>query len=296
MAEKKQPHMAGAELTLLTVVVIWAVNFPVAKLGIAGLGVTVFNFCRFLVATTVLMILHRTTSSWTPVRTEDRGKIIVVSILSTIVYQVAFVVGLSLTSAGNSAVILSTAPLWILFFSSRMNNERIEKSMWIGMTASLAGIIMIIVGSGKNIELGSSGIAGDLITLAAAALWGLTTNLQKPLLGTYPAIQLNLIMAIFGTAGLTVIALPDLYSLDLTSVEPSYVAAAVASGALSIGIANMLWSVGVKKIGPSKAGNFGNLVPVLAFLIAYLALDEHILFLQVVGSAITIGGVWLARS
>jgi drug/metabolite transporter (DMT)-like permease len=295
MSRDERAHQRGAEFILFTTVVIWAANFPLAKWGIGGLGFAVFNAMRYVVAFLVLVLIYLARSSWTPIIRKDRGKLITVSILASIVYQCAFILGLSLTSAGNSAVILSTAPLWIVFLSSRMNKEQIRKSMWVGMVVSLCGIVMIVVGSGKNIEFGTSGMAGDLITLVAAMLWGLTTNLQKPLLARYSAVQLNLIMVSAGAVGLSIIAAPDLFSRNLAGVEASYFSAAVASGALSIGLGNMLWSVGVKRIGPGRAGNFGNLVPVLAFLIAYLVLDERILVLQIAGAAVTVGGVWLAR-
>jgi drug/metabolite transporter (DMT)-like permease len=231
-----------------------------------------------------------------PVRKEDRSKILVISIATSLIYQMTFVFGLSLTSPGNSAVMLSTAPLWIVFISSWMHKERVVARVWAGMIVSIAGVVTIVLGSGVEIGFGSSSAAGDLITLAAAMLWGLTTNMQKPLLATYSALQLNLIMVLFGAVGLTVIAIPDLLIAGQPSIDGSFYLAGVASGALSVGVANMLWSIGVKRVGPSRSGNFGNLVPVLAFIFAYLAFGEPVRLIQGVGAAVTLAGVMIART
>lgn len=295
MKEPVEGRDLRAEITLVVVVALWAANFPVAKFGIDGLGVFAFNSIRYIVASLVLCIVFFLRSGWTPLRREDLGKIVVVSLVSSIVYQMVFIVGLSLTSPGNSAVLLSTAPLWIVFISSVLHKEEIRRNVWIGMAVSLFGVLLIIFGSGKEVTFGSSGAGGDLITLAAAILWGLSTNLQKPLLVNYSALQLNLIMILVGAAGLTLIAIPAFLSIDLRAIDGSYYTAGIASGALSIGVANMLWSVGVKRLGPSRAGNFGNLVPVLAFVFAWAAFGEPIQLQQGIGAAVVLGGVMVAR-
>ncbi|MDH4070707.1 MAG: DMT family transporter [Ignavibacteria bacterium] len=295
MTEQAPVRDLRAELALIVVVTLWAANFPVAKWGIEGLGVFAFNSLRYIVASLVLSVIFFARSGWTPLHREDLGKILVVSFIASLVYQMVFILGLSLTSPGNSAVLLSTAPLWIVFISSIMHKEEIRRNVWIGMAVSLCGVLLIILGSGKEVTFGSSGVAGDLITLGAAMLWGLSTNLQKPLLVRYSALQLNLIMALVGAVGLTLIAIPAMLTIEFGAVDNSYYAAGIASGALSIGVANMLWSVGVKRLGPSHAGNFGNLVPVLAFVFAWAALGEPVHLQQGIGAAVVLFGVMLAR-
>lgn len=163
------------------------------------------------------------------------------------------------------------------------------------MAISLTGIFLIILGSGKKLEIGSYAMLGDLICLAAAMLWALHTNLQKPMLTKYPTMQLALIMTIVGSIGLSLIALPSAVTMDWASVKFSYYFAAVASGIFAIATANYLWSKGIKKIGPSRTANYNNLVPVLAFIISYFTLNEHVLPIQFAGAAVTIIGVWFAK-
>jgi drug/metabolite transporter (DMT)-like permease len=51
----------------------------------------------------------------------------------------------------------------------------------------------------------------------------------------------------------------------------------------------------VKRFGPGKTANFGNLIPVLAFIISYFMLDEQLFGVQFLGAAVTVVGVWIAR-
>ena len=138
-------------------------------------------------------------------------------------------------------------------------------------------------------------LVGDIISLAAAMLWALNTNLQKPLLARYSAVQVTLVMLSVGAVGLTAAAVPAAISLDWASLDGRYYLAAAASGAFSIAMANVFWSLGVKRLGPGRTSSFNNLVPILAFVISYVALNEQVFLIHFIGAAVTIFGVWFAR-
>jgi len=295
MNDPQRSREHSAELRLMVVVIVWATNYPIAKWAIAGLDAFVFNGIRFVVAAGAVFVYFRSQHTWVSIAQEDRLALFRAGFVANVLYQIAFIVGLGLTTAGNSAVLLSTSPLWTLFFSARLHKERIGPIMWTGMAVSLCGVIMIIIGSGKKLEFGSMALVGDVISLAAAILWALNTNLQKPLLAKYSAIQVTLVMLSVGATGLTLAAIPAAISMEWTSLPWSYYAAAAVSGALSIALANVLWSAGVKRLGPGRTSSFANLVPVIAFVVSYAVLDEQIFLLHIVGAVVTILGVWIAR-
>jgi drug/metabolite transporter (DMT)-like permease len=275
--------------------VIWASNFPIAKFGIQGLDIFLFNAVRYVSALLVLLVLFRLRSAWQKMSRGDWIKMIGMGLLANVVYQLAFITGLKFTTAGNSAILLATSPLWTVFWNARLYKEAVERTVWLGMGLSLAGIVLIITGSGRTIAFGNHGIIGDFISLAAAMLWALNTNFQKPLLRTYSTMQLSVVMVAVGAVVHTLLALPDALTIPWQSIAPTYLFAGVISGVLSIGVANILWSHGVKRLGPSRTANMSNLTPVLAFLISYVTLDERVSWLHVVGGAMIVFGVWKVR-
>jgi len=295
MSQEERAKEIQAELLVMVVVLVWAANLPLAKYGITGLDIFVFNGIRYVIAAGLVAGIFLLRSSWTPIQRADLPRLLRAGLIANVLYQVAFIIGLSLTTAGNSAILLATSPLWTVVIHARMHRETISRQTWIGMATSFAGVVMIIIGSGRKLEVGSQALAGDVISLAAAFFWGLNTNIQKPLLTRYSAIQVTLVMLTVGAIGLTVLAIPSAATLEWESVHWTYYAAAVVSGAVSIGLASVVWSIGVKRLGPSRTGNFSNLVPVFAFVISYFTLHEEILPIQIIGAAVTIVGVWLAR-
>lgn len=280
---------------------VWALNFPVTKWAIGdatrdGMNIFAFNAIRYVFAggsIVVVFLLQR--RAWQQVGAGDWKRLLGLGLLAHVFYQMAFIIGLSKTTAGNSAIIVSTSPLWTVLFTALLHKERVRRVTLGAMGLSLAGIVMIVVGSGKKIEFGSEAAMGDLITLLAAMLWALNTSIQKPLVARYPSTQVALVSVGVGALVLPLVGAPAMIEMDWSGFTVWHYVAAVASGALSIGLANVVWSHAVKKIGPSQTANFNNLVPVLAFVVSYFFLKEKYALLQIIGAAVTLGGVWLAR-
>lgn len=285
----------STEGLLLVCVFIWAANAPLVKFGISGLDVLVFNGIRFLVAGTSLAALYLARSVWKAVPRTDWAKLLGLAIIAHVLYQFAYIYGIKNTTVGNSAIILSTSPLWTVFFNSAIHKEKIPTSAWLGTGVSLFGIILIVVGSGSALKFGGDAVLGDGLSVIAALLWGLSTTLQKNFLKYYSATQLSVVLVSVGAFILILISIPSAAALQWGAIGFGYYGAAVTSGAMSIGASTVLWAVGIKNLGPSRTANFNNLVPVLAIVFAYLALGEEMYPLQLVGAAITLVGVWLAR-
>jgi drug/metabolite transporter (DMT)-like permease len=285
----------STESLLLIVVLIWAANSPLVKFGISGMEIPVFNSIRFLIAGAVLIAIHFTRSRWHHVTRSDWLKLIGLGVIAHVLYQSAYLYGLRNTTVGNSAIILSTSPLWTVFLNSIIYRERVPSQAWSGTSISLLGIILIVIGTGSTVSLGSDALLGGGLSLAASLLWALSTTLQTSFLKTYSATQLSVIMVSVGAVVWTLIAIPSADDFRWGTIAVGYYAAAIGSGTLSTGASNVLWAKGIKNLGPRRTANFNNLVPILAFVFAYFALGEKIYPLQVVGAGITLVGVWLAR-
>ncbi|MBI1805905.1 MAG: DMT family transporter, partial [Ignavibacteria bacterium] len=87
------------ELWLLVVVVVWAANYPVAKYGLQGMNPFVFNALRYLVAALVLAAPLVRWSLWQPIERTDVPRILRAGMIASVIYQIAFITGLSLTTA-----------------------------------------------------------------------------------------------------------------------------------------------------------------------------------------------------
>ena len=99
-------------------------------------------------------------------------------------------------------------------------------------------------------------------------------------------------------AGLPVIVLagiPDLLRADWGAMPVGIWFGTAYTGVFGIAVAYLLWSRGVRTIGQSRTAVYQNLVPVIALATAWLWLSEAPTGQQLIGAAVILSGVALAR-
>jgi drug/metabolite transporter (DMT)-like permease len=67
------------------------------------------------------------------------------------------------------------------------------------------------------------------------------------------------------------------------------------SGILALVLAYLFWYRGVRVLGPTRSAMYGNLQPVIALIVAWLALGETPTVVQIVGAAAILFGLVLTR-
>ena len=91
------------------------------------------------------------------------------------------------------------------------------------------------------------------------------------------------------------ICAPSLLRQDWSRVRPLAWAGLVYSGLFAIALAYLIWSYGVKKIGSTRTAIYSNITPVVALLVAWLALGESPSPGQLAGAVVIFTGIYLVR-
>ncbi len=88
---------------------------------------------------------------------------------------VLFAQGLRFTSASHMSIFLYTAPIFAaLGLHFRLAEERLALVQWIGIAIAFGGIVLTFSGRGGP-STGDAAWVGDLLGIAAGAVWGATT-------------------------------------------------------------------------------------------------------------------------
>jgi drug/metabolite transporter (DMT)-like permease len=209
-------------------------------------------------------------------------------------YQLAFMLGLSRTTASNSALILSTVPTVVAVFAGVLGLERITTRMRWGIALGMLGVVLVIATRGVAFDSGT--FSGDLLSLLAVFCWaGYTVGLRKVPPGVSP-LRVTTITTMAGAPGLVLVGLPEVLRLDWGTVStPAWLAVAYAS-ILSLVVAYLLWNRSVRAIGGTRTAIYMCLTPIVAVLAAWLLLGERPHPLQGIGAVFIITGVLLTRT
>ena len=283
------------DLGLLLIVLIWGVNFSVLKVLLRELEPLALNALRFPMAAVALWILVRRLDGSSKPDPEDLRRIITLGLLGNVAYQLCFIFGVDSTFAGNASLLLATTPVWTLFLSSVAGHERPGGWVIIGVAGTLIGIFMVITGSRDAGTLASPTTRGDLLILIASMLWAMyTVGGRKPVI-RYGALRVTAWTLWVATPIIFLMGLPSLMKTDLRTITPEAWIGITYAGLLGIGLAYLLWYRAVERIGNNRTAVYSNLVPVAALITAWIWLGEVPTTLQLIGAAVILVGLTLAR-
>lgn len=283
-----------AEAGLLVLVLLWALNFSVIKIGLGAIPPFGFNALRFPLAALLLGAVLLTTGRLTLPARGDVPRLILLGIIGNFAYQLLFISGMALSRAGNASVLLTTSPVFTALLSAWLGHERIRRGAWLGIAAATAGIALV-VGSGENgFRFGTETLRGDLLMVGAAAVWSVYTVGARDPIRKYGSMRVTAWTLWAGAILLLLVGVPDLLALD-GAISPGVWAAVMYAGFLGLGLSYLLWYQGVKVLGNTRTSTFGNLVPVFAIVIAWPMLGEVPNLWQLVGAGVIIGGIHMVR-
>lgn len=292
---KKTTPFNFVDFTLFVAVLIWALNFTVIKASLEEIGPHTFNALRFLLAASLVWILIWKRGDWFKIPVRQLLPLFLLGLFGNLLYQWLFIVGINFTFAANAAIMLGTIPIWVAVVSHLFAYEKMTRLKAIGVVLGFSGVIVIITGGDNPVSFGSESFLGDMLIIAAAFVFGIYSIYSKSYLGNYSPLQFSGVMIAIGAFSLTAIAIPEMYSTHWTDISAAAYGGVVYSGALSIGLAYLIWNNGLARVGAIRTSAYQNLVPVLGLAFGVLLLNEQLNLLQYTGSAIAVAGIVLTR-
>jgi drug/metabolite transporter (DMT)-like permease len=285
-----------AHAALLVMVVIWAVNFSVTKVALEELSPLAFNALRFPMAAALLYVVLRSQGTVPLPSRSEWPRVLALGLLGNLLYQMCFIFGLDRTSPGNASLLLASTPMITALLSAAVGHERVRRRVWLGVMATFAGILLVVLGGRAQVEAGRETLTGDLIMFGASIAWAFYTVGSQPLVDRYGALPITAWTLWIGTAGLFMAGLFDVVRTDWQAVSAMTWLAVVYAGVLSIGVAYIIWYYGVAKLGNTRTATYSNVVPVIALLTAWWWLGEVPTAAQIAGTAVILTGVSVAQS
>ncbi|MGQ0814538.1 MAG: DMT family transporter [Gemmatimonadota bacterium] len=292
---ESEEHPLSAHAALLAMAVIWGINFSVTKVGLQHIAPLAFNALRFPLAALLLYLVLRSRGGVPLPARHELPTVLTLGLLGNLLYQMCFIFGLDRTSAGNASLLLACTPIITALLSAALGHERVRARVWIGVTATFAGIVLIVLGSARASELSDS-LTGDLLLLGAAVAWSFYAVGSRRLIDRYGPLPVTAWTLWIGSAGLVLAGLPELLRTDVRALSLVAWGCVLYAGVLSIGVAYIFFYYGVSRLGNTRAGAYSNIVPVFALLAAWLWLGQAPKLAQVIGAAVIIGGVSIAQS
>ncbi len=270
---------------------LWASASVATKFGIHSGDPLVLATVRFLIAGSLMLgyaYLRPGRSPWP--RGAEWRHLLVFSVLNTSVYLGAFVLAMREVSAGIGSLSTATNPLFITFFSAVLLKRPLRWYEGAGIVLGLAGVGLATY---PLLERSYATTHGLLILLAGMVSVSLATVYYARVAWRLPTIAINGWQVLFGGLAMAPVTLlwgdvaatrfnAEFWGAVLWLVFPVSVAAL------------QLWFYLVRQ-DAVQASLWLFLCPIFGFLYAYVLLGEPITGFTYLGTALVLGGLYLAQ-
>jgi len=276
-------------LTLLIVQLSFGGFHVVAKAALTDLAPMALAALRIAIATPILVFLAWRRDRFLPTA-RDMPVLALLGGLGVFLNQVLFITGLKHTTATNASILMTSLPVFAVAAAAVLGIERLTVQRSVGILLSVAGALVLV--NPFRFSTAPGAALGNVLILGNSLCYALFLVLQRPVLARIPWRTVIAWSFLYGGAGVLLASVPALTRLELTRIP-----AATWLGVLYIALfatvfayAANTWAV--RRSSPALVSAYGTLQPLVAVVLAALFLGERFGWVEGVGFALIVAGLW----
>ena len=204
-------------------------------------------------------------------------------------YNVALNTAEQVIDAGTAAMVINIAPLMVMALAALFLHERLTRGLLIGGAVAFVGVVIM----GLATTSGNAPLRGVLLVFVATAASAAGLVAQKPVLSRLSALQVTWICCVIGAF----CCLPYAPALvrDLRTASAADLAWMGYLGVFPTSIAFTTWAYALARGTASRLAATAYLVPPITIGMSWLILHEVPKAVAVLGGALCLVGVIVAR-
>jgi drug/metabolite transporter (DMT)-like permease len=273
----------------------WALNVVILKLLLRVLPPAALSAGRYLIVCALaLVVVAAGRGPWTVSRA-DVPRFLVSGFLGVTLYQILFLEGLHRSTAFATNLLAGMEPLFALGLLSLGGRSRVSPRQWVGVLVALVGAAFFFLEPARGQVQVLFGL-GDLLNLIAAFVFALYGLVSAPVFTRYPGRTAMAVSMLAGTLPLVLWSGHSLRAVDWRGLGPTVWAALLASSILPLYLGFWIWNWAVARKGLDHASLYMFVEIVMSGVFAWGLLGERFGPLRLLGAAVILGGVLLARS
>lgn len=289
MKSKAVPYAAAAVSA-----VAWGFSFLFTKNALSYLSMFQLLGYRFIVAAVFMTVLAAVGAIKIRLTKEKLRNMMLVALLQPVLYFMCETVGVNLTNASESGLVIALVPIATSLFSMRLLKERFNPLKWISVGICVGGVALIVLA--KGLSSGGGQLLGFAALLGAVLAAGLYNPLSRKASEMCSPMEITFMMMWTGAIVFTatgIVADKGDFGAYFGMFGSWNVMAGVAYlGLICSVVAFFFQNFALSKLESTVIGTFANLVPLISVFAGVAIGGDRLAPLQIAGAALILAGIW----
>ena len=226
---------------------------------------------------------------WTRVSRRDLGLLLLAGLTWFGLYNVVLNEAERRVDAGTASMLIMIAPIVVVALAAVFLKERFTRAFLLGGAVAFAGVLVIGVATSS----GTATLGGAALCLLAAVASAIGLVAQKPVLGRASALQVTWICCAVGA--LVCLPYAPVLVRELGAAPTAGIAWLVFLGVFPTSVAFTTWAYALARGTAGRVVAMTYLIPPVTIAMSWLILGEVPGGGAVLGGALCLGGVYIAR-
>ncbi len=225
---------------------------------------------------------------------DDRIALVLVG-LSAIGLNLGMFIGFGVASIAVVLLAFYTYPALVAFVAVALGHERLAAFGWSALVLAVGGMVLVVAGGQSGDAQASIQPAGVLLGLAAAGCQVLFVTLTRGRYRSVPAEQVQAWQLVVVAAFCALASIAAGADLLVPLTNGRVLGLVLLTGVVAAGIPSVLFLVGIRAIGGTRAGVLMLIEPLVGVTLAALVLEEALRPVQVAGGVAILAGALLLQ-
>jgi drug/metabolite transporter (DMT)-like permease len=271
-------------LLLATIALIWGSSFLFIDIGLEALQPGVIAVARVALGVAALSLFP---AARRPLGREDRTRVAFLGVIWAGLPLILFPVAQQWIDSSVAGMLNGAVPLAGAAWAVLLLRRPLPRVHAVGLLVGFAGVLAI---SWPELQGSRATMLGASLVVLAVLCYGLAVNLAVPLQQRHGALPVLLRAQL---AALVLLAPFGLWGLRGSSFAWGPALAMLPLGILGTGLAFVLMTNLVGRVGGPRGAVATYLIPVVALVLGVVLLDERVAAAAVAGTVLVVAGAWL---
>jgi len=279
----------GVHLLLFVVQILFASLAIIGKIVLKDFSPGAIVLFRVVGAAIVLMTVNLVWNRrWVRNRRDLLG-LAVLGLLGVVLNQTLFLVGLSHTTAINATILVTTIPIFTVFYSVLTGREPASRLKFAGIGVAACGALYLI--GPDRLSLAPELALGNLLIVVAMFCYALYLVHSKAMVMRYGPVTVSAYVMLFSAVGTLPLGLSGLAAVDLAAVRGATWAGVAYIVVFPTIVAYVLNIWALNRVSPNLVAAYIYLQPLFTALVApaVLAGERVTARAAIAGGAIFVG-------